>query len=600
MGNQESKGHKKDKNLRGNMDNNYHNTNYNNNGNSNLNQNNNQTQNNINDNISKNSSTNSNDSNGNQYNIKNNISNISYNNQIQNDNNQNINSNMNNQNHLSQTVLVQQPSNNNSSNSPNSSSIKDQSNYSNNNINLNNQQQVKQTDPVFDYLNRAYTNLNEGNVLFKQFSFYEALFKFEEAQKIVTTVYPQIKDEQLKLKVDMFLKTCASQVDLTNYQIKNQFEYKKTAGFASKADEKQNVDYLSSLRKKPNYNDDNYKLVDTNNKNNSNSTNTTNNNQNNSNQNSNQTNNNTNANDTKNDKNLTITSDLRTKILSEIVDNKPNVKFTDVIGLAQAKQILKEIIVLPNLRPDLFTGLRSPPRGLLLFGPPGVGKTLIAKAVATECACTFFNISASALTSKYLGESEKLVRALFELAYEKQPSVIFIDEIESILSKRTDNENEASKRLKTEFLIQFDGVGSNQQARVLIIGATNRPFDLDTAVLRRLPKRIYIGAFEKRERMAFIFELLRNNPYNINETEFDFIGNFTENYSNSDLRELCREAAYEPIREITDFNNLTNVSNLRPTIYSDFLKASKVVRGTLNETMLKELMDWNSQYGAIG
>ena len=128
------------------------------------------------------------------------------------------------------------------------------------------------------------------------------------------------------------------------------------------------------------------------------------------------------------------------KVLSEIVDSKPGVKFTDVVGLDGAKQILKEIIIIPNLRPDLFTGLRSPPRGLLLFGPPGTGKTMIAKAVATECQCTFFNISASSLTSKYIGESEKLVRALFELAFEKNPSVVFIDEIESILSKRKEDE----------------------------------------------------------------------------------------------------------------------------------------------------------------
>ena len=124
----------------------------------------------------------------------------------------------------------------------------------------------------------------------------------------------------------------------------------------------------------------------------------------------------------------------------------------------------------------------------------------LAKAVATECKCTFFNISASSLTSKYLGESEKLVRGLFNLAFEKQPSVIFIDEIDSILSKRSDNENDAVKRLKTEFLVQFDGVGSDLTAKVLVIGATNRPFELDNAVLRRLPKRVYIRQFNCEER----------------------------------------------------------------------------------------------------
>ena len=160
----------------------------------------------------------------------------------------------------------------------------------------------------------------------------------------------------------------------------------------------------------------------------------------------------TNINNKKDDKSI-LTNDLRDKILSEIVESKPDVKFDDVEGLKEAKQILKKIIIIPNLGPDLFTGLGSPPRSVLLFGPPGTGKTVIAKAVATKCKWTFFSISASSLTSKYLGESEKLVRALFQLAYEIQPSVVFIDEIESILSKRKEGENDAMKRLKIEFLI---------------------------------------------------------------------------------------------------------------------------------------------------
>ena len=139
------------------------------------------------------------------------------------------------------------------------------------------------------------------------------------------------------------------------------------------------------------------------------------------------------------------------KIESEIMVKNPNVKFSDIIGMNDMKQTLYEIIIVPQIRPDFFTGIRKPQRGILLFGPPGTGKTMIAKAIASECKSTFFNISASSLTSKWVGESEKTVKSLFKIAYKKVPSIIFIDEIDSILSKRSENENEATKRLKTEF-----------------------------------------------------------------------------------------------------------------------------------------------------
>lgn len=454
------------------------------------------------------------------------------------------------------------------------------------------QPQRNNENPYMPYMNKAYQLFVEAGVLSKQFSFYEALFKYEEAQKLTTTIYYKIaEDEQLKLKVDHFLKNINSQIDFVNFQIKNQFSFKEKAGFASKEAENKKVDYLESLRKN-NFDEGGRAGVVEQPRSRDVSENSAKNKNNNS---SIDKSANQNSNKTEKDSQI-VSNDLKSKILAEIVDSKPGIKFADVIGLDQAKQILKEIIVLPSLRPDLFTGLRSPPRGLLLFGPPGVGKTMIAKAVATECQCTFFSISASSLTSKYVGESEKLVRALFDLAFEKQPSVVFIDEIESILSKRSDGENEATKRLKTEFLVQFDGVGSDQTARILIIGATNRPQELDSAVLRRLPKRVYINPFNQQERKVFIQSLMKENEHHIAKEEYEYIAKLTNNYSNSDLKELCREAAYEPIRELDD---LTNITKLRPTVYDDFLKATKKVRGTLNDTMLSELENWNQLYGAI-
>lgn len=290
--------------------------------------------------------------------------------------------------------------------------------------------------------------------------------------------------------------------------------------------------------------------------------------------------------------------EMEAKIENEIMLSKPNVKFSDIIGMNNLKQIIYEIIIMPNVRPDLFTGLRQPQRGLLLFGPPGTGKTMIAKAIANECESTFFNISASSLTSKWVGESERTVRSLFKLAYKKQPSIIFIDEIDSVLSKRSDNDNEAAKRLKTEFLIQFDGLGSNNDAKLLVIAATNRPMDLDDALLRRLPKRVYCGPLDEEGRFHYVKKLLNKIEYDIKDEEIRMIAAQTERYSNSDLLELCREAAYEPVREKTT-EEILQIDKFRPIVFKDFEKAMNVIRGTISPEANAEMDKWNETFGTL-
>ncbi|KAL7676681.1 hypothetical protein ACOME3_002929 [Neoechinorhynchus agilis] len=177
-------------------------------------------------------------------------------------------------------------------------------------------------------------------------------------------------------------------------------------------------------------------------------------------------------------------------IMAEVADGMSQlVEWNDISGLDSVKKTIQEIVIWPMLRPDIFTGLRGPPKGLLLFGPPGTGKTLIGRCVACQSKSKFFSISASSLTSKWEGEGEKLVRTLFRLAREHSPSVIFMDEIDSLLTRRKEGESDAARRIKTEFLVQMDGVRSDCHGeRILMIGATNRPQEIDDAARRRFTK----------------------------------------------------------------------------------------------------------------
>lgn len=221
----------------------------------------------------------------------------------------------------------------------------------------------------------------------------------------------------------------------------------------------------------------------------------------------------------------------------------------------EAKRLLSEAVQLPLRFPTIFTGILRPWRGILLHGPPGTGKTMLAKAVATECKTTFFNISASTLVSKWRGDSEKLVRVLFEMARYHAPSTIFLDEIDSILSSRGNegNEHEASRRMKTELLIQMDGVkshssSSEQSAQVFVMTASNLPWDLDIAILRRLEKRVLVGLPTLQAREAMIRRHIEDRA----EYGFPYqeIALQTEGYSGADIELLCREAAMMPVRRL--------------------------------------------------
>eukprot|EP00483_Globobulimina_turgida_P000425 UN00425 len=240
---------------------------------------------------------------------------------------------------------------------------------------------------------------------------------------------------------------------------------------------------------------------------------------------------------------------LQSGLQNAIVINKPNVSWSDVAGLQVAKSLLQEAVILPIRFPQLFTGKRKPFPGILLYGPPGTGKSYLAKAVANAAnKSTFFSVSSSDLISKYVGESEKLIKNLFVLARKKKPSIIFIDEIDSLATKRGDNDSDSTRRLKTELLVQMQGVGKDCKG-VLVLGATNCPWDLDPAVRRRFVKRIYIPLPGKLARKT-IFRIHVGEDTTLTDKDYDVLADRTEGYSGSDISAIVQDALMEPVRTL--------------------------------------------------
>ncbi|NWI26714.1 FIGL1 protein, partial [Sula dactylatra] len=285
-------------------------------------------------------------------------------------------------------------------------------------------------------------------------------------------------------------------------------------------------------------------------------------------------------------------------IMHEIMDHGPPVSWDDIAGVEFAKATIKEIVVWPMLRPDIFTGLRGPPKGILLFGPPGTGKTLIGKCIACQSGATFFSISASSLTSKWVGEGEKMVRALFAVARCQQPAVIFIDEIDSLLSQRGDGEHESSRRIKTEFLVQLDGAATSSEDRILVVGATNRPQEIDEAARRRLVKRLYIPLPEASARKQIVTRLMSREHCSLSEEEMEVIVKKSNGFSGADMAQLCREASLGPIRSLqaTDIATITP-EQVRPIAFLDFESAFRTVRPSVSSKDLELYETWNQTFG---
>jgi fidgetin-like protein 1 len=299
------------------------------------------------------------------------------------------------------------------------------------------------------------------------------------------------------------------------------------------------------------------------------------------------------------------------QILNEIVIQGDEVHWDDVAGLENAKSALKETVVYPFLRPDLFMGLREPARGMLLFGPPGTGKTMLARAVATESKSVFFAISASSLTSKFLGESEKLVRALFALAKALAPSIIFVDEIDSLLGSRGGgSEHEAMRRVKTEFLIQWSDLQraaagredkeKGDATRVLVLAATNLPWAIDEAARRRFVRRQYIPLPEDWVREQQLRKLLASQKHSLSKEDITILVHLTEGYSGSDITALAKDAAMGPLRSLGEKLLHMKPEDIRGIEMQDFEASLVNIRPSVSRQGLKEFEDWAREFGERG
>ena len=241
----------------------------------------------------------------------------------------------------------------------------------------------------------------------------------------------------------------------------------------------------------------------------------------------------------------------------KVIEEIPEVKFEDIVGLEEEKNILKLEFLLPLLMPDFFRGVRRPCKGVLLYGPPGTGKALLAKALATQQKATFFNLSPTTFTPKWKKESDKLVRILFEMARFYAPSIVFIHEVDALCQKRDD---EDSLKVLGEMLVKMDevygildqedlSVEELKKNMVTVIGATNLPWDLVESLRRRFEKRIYIplpNSTGRREMLRIFTEGIEVKP-NIN---WDLFVQKTEGYSGADISDFCREAEMMSMRRL--------------------------------------------------
>ncbi|CAJ0916504.1 unnamed protein product [Ranitomeya imitator] len=291
-------------------------------------------------------------------------------------------------------------------------------------------------------------------------------------------------------------------------------------------------------------------------------------------------------------KNVKLT-EYEMSIAAHLVDPlSMQVTWSDIAGLDEVITDLKDTVILPIRKKHLFENSRllQPPKGVLLYGPPGCGKTLIAKATAKEAGCRFINLQPSTLTDKWYGESQKLAAAVFSLAVKLQPSIIFIDEIDSFLRSRSSTDHEATAMMKAQFMSLWDGLDTDYSCQVVVMGATNRPQDLDTAIMRRMPTRFHINQPSMRQREAILNLILRNENVDLH-VDLVQISSCTEGFSGSDLKEMCRDAALLCVRDSVLSNTEESpCEEIRPIQQQDLMKAIDKMKKSKSATSQGVLM----------